>query len=394
MEENEEDRITRKAGDFAAFEKDMPKLANRFQFSLKDDITSYLGRNNPFYKDANPETDYVWILDNTAYQNHIGRWKAEFVAAYFVKNSGKESSDVVAWISEKVGIADDKEAQKTVAERVQPLLDAILPAHAIQIDLQGVNVRLGPSGREGVSSDELAIPGAGYKDGEVITTKALNSGTTDFNTTFAAPTGWAVVSDIDDTIKLTMTSSPTGILKTTFAEEPQPITGMPEFYKHMSQKLNNPPFWYLSASPYNLYPFLRKFRQTYYPNGTLILRDASWTNLAGLFANLTLGTEAYKVDRLEKINRWFPKRKMVFLGDSTQSDPEAYGETYRRHPKWVGKIFIRKVTGIAAEEMDAEKKNNPERFEKAFKGVPKEIWYVFEDPKELYAQLDALPEIK
>ena len=45
---------------------------------------------------------------------------------------------------------------------------------------------------------------------------------------------------------------------------------------------------------------------------------------------------------------WFPKRKFIFLGDSTQSDPEAYGEIYRRHPTWVGKIFIRKVTGIAA----------------------------------------------
>lgn len=51
-------------------------------------------------------------------------------------------------------------------------------------------------------------------------------------------------------------------------------------------------------------------------------------NLSGLLSNLTLGTQAYKVDRMSKINGWFPRRKMVCVGDSTQSDPEAYGEMY------------------------------------------------------------------
>jgi phosphatidate phosphatase APP1 len=388
LQEDEEDKITRKAGDFAAFEADMPKLVNRFSFSLKDNLSSYLGRNNPFYQKVNPETDYVWLLDTTAYQNRIGRWKAEFVAAYFVKNSGKDLSEVVGWVSEKIGVSDDEDAKETIAKRIQPLLDSILPAHAVEIDLQGMNVRLGPSGRDGISSDELAIPGNDYKDGQIITSKAIHADATSLNITFAKSTGWAVLSDIDDTIKKTLTSSPIGILQTTFAEEPEPIKGMPEFYKHLVQKLDNPPFWYLSASPYNLYPFLRQFRETYYPSGTMILRDASWMNLAGFLANLTQGTEAYKVDRIEKVNGWFPKRKFILIGDSTQSDPEAYGEIYRRHHKWVGAIYIRKVMGV--EGMDEEKKNNPERFEKAFKDVPKEVWYVFEDPQELYAKVDAL----
>lgn len=392
FQESEEDRITRSYAKFPEFEADMPKLSNRFQFNLKDNLTSYLGRNNPFYQTVNPDTDYVWLLDTTAYQNRLGRWKAEFVAAYFVQNSGKDLSEVVAWVSDKIGLADDEEAKATIAKRIQPLLDSILPAHAVDIDLQGMTVRLGPSGRDGISSDELAVPGSNYKDGEIITSKAIHADATPVKVTFAKPKGWAVISDIDDTIKKTLTSSPVGILTTTFAEEPEPIKGMPELYKHIVGKLNNPPFWYLSASPYNLYPFLREFREQYYPSGTMILRDASWMNLAGFLANLTQGTEAYKVDRLEKVQTWFPKRKFIVIGDSTQSDPEAYGEAYRRHPKWIGAIYIRKVTGVA--EMDENKKNDPERFEKAFKDVPKNIWYVFTDPQELYAKIDALPEIK
>jgi Uncharacterized conserved protein (DUF2183) len=391
MQEDEEERETRSIGKFSDFEKDMPYLNNRFNCSPKDNLSSYLGSRNPFYKNVDPETDSVWLFDNTAYQpeNGNGTWKAEFVAAYFLKNSGKDTSKVVAYVSEKIGLAEGDKAEKTIAKRIQPLLDAVLPAHAVNVDIldRGV-MRLGPSGRDGISSDELILPAGDYTDGQVLPSHAVGADATTSNTTFATSTGWAVISDIDDTIKKTLTSTPVGILQTTFAEEPEPIAGMPEFYKHLTQKLNTPPFWYLSASPYNLYPFLHDFRSTYYPTGTLILREASWMNLAGLLTNLTQGTQAYKTDRMEKIHRWFPRRKFVCIGDSTQTDPESYGQLYRKYPGWIGAIFIRKVTGVA--EMDESNKNSPERFEKAFKDVPQEVWYAFDDPSELYEKVDKL----
>lgn len=92
------------------------------------------------------------------------------------------------------------------------------------------------------------------------------------------------------------------------------------------------PWFYLSASPYNLYAFLHEFIPKFYPHGTLILRDASWRNLAGLLTSLTQATQEYKVDRMEKIHSWLPRRKMICIGDSTQSDPEAYGEMQVHHP--------------------------------------------------------------
>lgn len=102
---------------------------------------------------------------------------------------------------------------------------------------------------------------------------------------------------------------------------------MPELYAHLQNVISaTSPWFYLSASPYNLYPFLSQFRQKYYPQGTMILRDASWMNLSGLLSNLTMGTQEYKVDRMTKVNSWLPKRKMILIGDSTQADPEAYGE--------------------------------------------------------------------
>lgn len=148
--------------------------------------------------------------------------------------------------------------------------------------------------------------------------------------------------DIDDTVKVTLTPSPVGILRTTFLSDPEVIASMPALYNHI-QSLLNPTWFYLSASPYNLYPFLRSFLHANYPKGTILLRDASWMDLSGFLLSLTMGTEAYKTGEMDKVHGWLPKRKVLCVGDSTQSDPEAYGNIYRRYSGWVKKIFIRKV---------------------------------------------------
>ena len=79
---------------------------------------------------------------------------------------------------------------------------------------------------------------------------------------------------------------------------------------------------------------------------------------------------------------------MLCVGDSTQSDPEVYGDMYRRYPGWIKVVFIRKVTDVA--EMNKTEKNAPERFEKAFRDVPRDVWKVFTDPSELYDAVNAL----
>jgi phosphatidate phosphatase APP1 len=389
-EETSEERTQRKDASFQDIEALMPSLGRRSDSTFVDNVTSYLGKRNPFAHAVNPKDHIVWLFDNTAYQTPEGKWMVDVTSAFFIKNSGKDESKIVAKLADAIGLADEAEERKTVRERIQPLMDTVLPSHTVGISLGGKKTfKLGPGDRDGISNDLLPFEGT-YEDGQTVTSKAVGIEVAPLITTFATTTGWAVISDIDDTIKKTMTSSPTGILRTTFVDEPMPIAGMPELYKNINQRLNNPPFWYLSASPYNLYPFLRQFREDHYPAGTMILREASWMNLAGFLTSLTQGTEAYKVDRMDMVHKSFPNRKFLCIGDSTQSDPEAYGDVYRKYPGWVGAIFIRKVEDV--EPMNESEKNKPERFEKAFKHVPKDVWTVFTDPKELWdkvAQLNA-----
>ncbi|KAF2673537.1 actin filament organization protein-like protein App1-like protein [Microthyrium microscopicum] len=397
MEETSLENSIRRAGSFPEVEAEMPILRSRRRGSIIDKISSLLGERNPWQKPINPREHTIWLFDNTAYRapgatSSKNEWQAEVVAAYFVKESGEDSSEAVAKISELIGLAPDDASRKKVALRLQPFLDCVLPAHTAQLEIDNQTFKLGPSSSEGITTDIIKF-NSKAKAGSAIAPQLVGMAPqVPMATYFAEPEGWAVISDVDDTIKKTMTSSALGVLQSTFVDDPEPIAGMPELYQHIQKSFKNPPFWYLTASPYNLYTFIREFKATFkFPPGQLILRDASWMSLAGLLASVTQGTQAYKVDRMKKIHSWFPKRKFICIGDSTQSDPEAYGEMYRANPEWVKAIFIRKVTGVDVPgSFDEDEKNLPARFEKAFKDVPAEIWYVFEDPKEVYGKLEEL----
>src|SRR5277367_1269252 len=198
---------------------------------------------------------------------------------------------------------------------VLPFVSAIAPAHYVEIQIPCAGARphirrLGPSNPNGISSQIELTGGSADSDGTLVETTSVDGLFPDLSNhiRFAGPEGWAVISDIDDTIKITQTPDAIGILKTTFAEIPKTTEGMPEFYKILDEQFKQPPWFYLSASPYNLYPFLHTFINNNYKQGTIILRDNSWMYLGGLLQSLTQGTQAYKTNRMNKIHEWLPKR--------------------------------------------------------------------------------------
>lgn len=348
---------------------------------------------NPFTKAADPEENKVWLLDNTAYrpvhpyQHAPQPWQAEFVACFF-RTGRKDLGEYVSTILDliRLGGMPSDEIRQRIEERIQPFVDPIAPARTLKIQIPSQPrhpplVRtLGPSNENGISS-QIELTGGSHSANGTVVDVTSEGGTFPSlvgKLRFADVDGWGVISDIDDTIKITQTPDPIGILRTTFTEVPQTTPGLPDFYRSLNEQFS-PTWFFLSASPYNLYPFLHKFLAENYPHGTIILRDNSWMYFGGLLQSLTQGVKAYKVDRMQKIHGWLPKRKYICVGDSTQSDPEAYAEIYSKYPGWVRAIFIRKVTDAPF----MEEKNKPERFTKAFEKVPPDVWQVFQNPEEL-----------
>lgn len=277
-EETSLDRETRNAGKFAEVESSLPHaITSGAQLSLLDDMSSYLGAYNPLARPATAKENAVWLLDNTAYRPTSAHsllhrrdaqpWQAEYIVAYFNRNSGRKSSEIVAEIADKIGLGAEGEdraaGEKRIAERLQPFLQDIQPARSIDVKIPGVGVkRLGPGGSGAMSS--TIVSGLGeVKDGEAVTVEAVEMGVAPYgsmNTYMADPEGWMVISgtlspstplpqsyqpnppsltppDIDDSIKITMTSSPIGILRSTFVSDPTPIAGMPALYAHIHSTL-------------------------------------------------------------------------------------------------------------------------------------------------------------
>ncbi|KAI9375426.1 hypothetical protein BJX61DRAFT_531625 [Aspergillus egyptiacus] len=328
----------------------------------------------------------VWLMDNTAWRHpasHVSgephSWRVEVVACVFRKNSRRDMSHLVAVIADLIGLdgelGTEKEIRNRIARRLQPFLYHVVPDHSLRLELPLPNHttqihQIGPTGDNGIISQVINTGVRQIADG--VRVRSHVRGLRDkasMETTFAGPDGWLVISDIDDTIKYTQTSDTTGIIRTTFAEEPRPIAGMPQLYARL-EKHFEPVWFYLSASPYNLYPFLRGFLRDHFSPGTLILRDTSWLDISELVKSFTVNTMEYKVDRIRKIRRWFPHRRVICIGDSTQTDPEAYAEIYRRHPEWIQAILIRKVMDVPR----MEKQNSSKRFAEAFQDIPRHVW--------------------
>lgn len=184
--------------------------------------------------------------------------------------------------------------------------------------------------------------------------------------------GLSVISDIDDTIKITEVRDRNATLRNTFLREFQPVPGMAEFYQHLARE-RGAQFHYISASPWQLYEPLAAFVETNgFPRGTFELKAFRWKsrNFFSLFAN----PEKYKPGVIEPLLRQFPKRRFILIGDSGERDPEIYASLARKYPRQIEHIYIRDVTTEAG---------TADRYVKAFRDVPRERWQVFREPSEI-----------
>lgn len=145
---------------------------------------------------------------------------------------------------------------------------------------------------------------------------------------------FGVISDIDDTIVQTHVTHRTRMLLTvalTNARTRQPFAGAAAFYRALHAGVN--PFFYVSKSPWNLYPVLVEYLEIQdLPLGPLVLRDFGLRMKKG-----------HKETAIEEILGTYPKLRFVLIGDSGEADPEIYGALVRRHPQRIRAIYIRSV---------------------------------------------------
>lgn len=180
------------------------------------------------------------------------------------------------------------------------------------------------------------------------------------------PEGVSLVTDIDDTIKVT--EIPAGretVTRNTFCKDFTAATGMAERYK----ALGDIPFHYISGGPQQLfgplYDFLivgaggfpeGTFHLNFYPKN--VLERETVENLIRLGSGGPFtATFKHKVGEITKLMKNFPQRQFILVGDSGEVDPEVYSEIRATKPGQVKEIWIRDLTN------DSDPSANPYRFE-------------------------------
>ncbi len=183
--------------------------------------------------------------------------------------------------------------------------------------------------------------------------------------------GVSVISDIDDTVKISEVRDLHALLANTFLRPFAPVPEIAVTYRRWADQ--GAAFHYVSASPWHLYdPLRRFFADADLPPGSFHLKDFRWLDRS--FLSLLQDPLDYKLRAIEPLLVAAPDRTVVLVGDSGEADPEAYAELYRRHPAQVLHIFIRDVSGEAPEAA---------RYVSTFDGVPPERWTIFRDAEAL-----------
>ncbi|MEE9326796.1 MAG: App1 family protein [Cocleimonas sp.] len=176
--------------------------------------------------------------------------------------------------------------------------------------------------------------------------------------------GLTVISDIDDTIKISNVLDKKELIKNTFLKPYKTTEGMPEYYKKLESK--GAFFHYVSASPWQLYPSLKPFMDESYPQGTISLRNFRLKDSS--IIKFLQSSEKYKIKQIEDIIQRYPKHDFILIGDSGEHDPEVYAKIYKKFSDTKIRIMIRAVKDSDIRE---------ERLHTAFKNIPKDQWILF-----------------
>ncbi|NCX99634.1 MAG: DUF2183 domain-containing protein, partial [Planctomycetia bacterium] len=157
--------------------------------------------------------------------------------------------------------------------------------------------------------------------------------------------GTSVISDIDDTVKISNVADRRELLKNTLLREFVAVPGMPEAFSRW--QATGAAFHYVSASPWQLSDCLCGFLGAAgLPAGSMhlkLFRLKDTTPLGRLTAR-----KRSKRRAIEQIMGDFPGRRFTLVGDSGERDPEVYAAVARRRPEQVAGVFIRRVPDRAA----------------------------------------------
>lgn len=166
---------------------------------------------------------------------------------------------------------------------------------------------------------------------------------------------FGIISDVDDTVLHTQVRSRLKMviwsaIRNAYSRLPLP--GVSRLYRRLAavdgESEVNPTF-YVSSSPWNLYPVITEFLDAVdLPKGPVLLRDM------GIGGGSSMGSShGHKEKKIARILAAFPRLPFILLGDSGEEDAAIYSRIIAEHPGRVLCAYIRDNGHRDREMLDA-----------------------------------------
>jgi len=320
-----------------------------------------------------PSDERVTFHGSAAWPDHEGAWEAEVRGVVYEPEYNRLYAAV---LRRALGIDEGmlSEAESAVfRERLGLFLRGHERGRVLSVELAGRCLVLPASGANGHFRSVIPVPGDMVDAGAGmlrVRTPAAHGESRYFEGAVhlvADEDAPCVVSDIDDTIKVTGVSDRAELKWNTFCRPFRAVGGMASRYREWAES-DGARFFYVTSSPWQLYQPLEAFVEAEgFPGGSWHMRHIrlkSPSTLAALFR----GNHRHK---LEAIRPWFARwrrRPFLLVGDTGDRDPEIYAELAREFPSRISRVLIRDV----GDGRDAE-----ERCAQAFRGVGGVRWELF-----------------
>ncbi|OFZ19615.1 MAG: hypothetical protein A2X94_17390 [Bdellovibrionales bacterium GWB1_55_8] len=296
---------------------------------------------------------------------------------------------LVALIRKATGITKDSPEHEWLAKRAGHFTIDNQSGKTISIRVGERSFKMSKSNGDGLFSGTVELPA---QEATLLAPKGIlpirydsDSKVSD-QRTFAGsavltpPQGISIISDIDDTVKITQVRDHKEMLANTFLRPFREAPGMSTLYQRIAESRPDARFHFVSGSPWQLYePLQELFRETKFPNASFHLKEVSFDGTT--IGNLFMDPEEFKIPEITGLFDKYPARKFILIGDSGEKDPEVYAEIFKRYPNRVAGIFIRNVTD--------EPRSAP-RYQQLFGKLPADKWSIFTAPAVIQSSLDGL----
>lgn len=332
-------------------------------------------------KPSNIASDEVVRFIPTFGTKTANGWSVPIEAWVFEpEDDGPVRAATVKLIEEAMETQVNEAASLRIADNVRPFMVDNERGKRLTIQAEATHARVCTSGSDGRCSGVLQLPEGPARTVEVsLVLPARDERQFTGRVFLLADEGVSVLSDIDDTIKITEVHDKKRLLENTFARPSHACPGVAALYRRWADQ--GASFHYVSNSPLPLLGSIEQLiEDAGYPPGSLQLKPFRWTD--GSFLDLLAAPEDHKQQVITNLIGQFEHRRFVLVGDTGERDPEIYAALMRSHGDRVAKIYLRDTGSMSGPALEA-------RLQRVFEGLPRASWAVFEDASDVQDELPA-----